>query len=72
MSSFIVSLIILKMFEIFFYYHPILSPFGLIMPTVDYKFFIANFIKLSIFLIFVAYLPIREVVKENLLSQIRS
>ncbi len=71
-SSLALSVIILKLFEIFFYYNPIHSPFGLIRPAIDYKFFIVNFIKLSIFLIFIAYLPIKEVVKENLLSQIRS
>ncbi len=71
-SSFILSLIILKLFEVFFYYHPIHSPFGLIEPSIDYIFFITNFAKLSLFLIFIAYLPIREVVNEKLLLQIRS
>ena len=71
-SSFILSLIILKLFEVLFYYYPIHSPFGLIRPSIDYIFFITNFAKLSLFLIFIAYLPIKGVVNEDLVSQIRS
>jgi ABC-type antimicrobial peptide transport system permease subunit len=70
--SFIFSLLILKLFEIYFQNNPIHSPFGLINPFIDYKFFVISFLKLLIILLFISYLPIRSVVKENLINQIRS
>lgn len=71
-SSFVLSLFILKLFGLFFEYKPINSPFGFIVPKIDYYFFIKNFIKLAIFLIITAYIPIKGVIKEDLINQIRS
>jgi putative ABC transport system permease protein len=70
-SALVIGLIILKSYEIYFFYNPIHSPLGLVRPSVNYKNFLFNFFELFVFLIFVAYLPIRGVVKENLVSQIR-
>ncbi len=72
LTSFFISLIILKSFEIFFQNYPIHSPFGLVTPALNYYSFITNFIKLTFLLLIVSYIPIRRVIKEDLLSQIRS
>ena len=69
--SFFISLLILKAFEVYFNYHPLKSPVGLVIPFVDYKYFISNYIKLFVLLVLISYLPVKSVLNEKILDQLK-
>jgi len=69
--SFFVSLLILKAFEVYFNYHPLKSPVGLVIPFVDYHYFILNYVKLFALLVLISYLPVKSVLNEKILDQLK-